>query len=79
MAPTPRIENLQVPVFMPTKTGASELVMGVATLEKGNLNIQFADNIPGEAMQRMLLRGELLGISFVMLRPPAEPETVVEE
>ena len=60
---------ITVPVIVPKDDGgATDAQMGEATLADGTLVVKFKDNnFPGLALQRMIDRGELLGITFVML------------
>lgn len=67
-----------IPVFMPTENGASETTLGYASLQGGRLIINFKETLPGVAIQRMLERGSLMGISFVMLKADPVNEAAQE-
>lgn len=60
-------KTIFVPVFMPTETGVSDVKLGSATLVDSKLEINFNDKLPSVAIQRMINRGEIIGVSFVML------------
>lgn len=62
-----------IPVFVPGEGGrVTQHEMGYADMRHGRLNIQFKDNLPAVAIQRMIARGEIVGVSFVMLSPTEE-------
>lgn len=62
-----------IPVFMPTETGISEVELAHARLKSGTLVMEFRNNAPGIAIQRLIDRGVLLGLSFVLAEPSEEP------
>ena len=64
----PRASDVEIPVFVPSTNGQTSLEMGKASLKAGVLIIEFKNNLPGVAIQRMIERGVLLGFSFVMLK-----------
>ena len=66
MAKAPEIV---IPVFMPTEEGVSDVELANAQLKAGTLVMEFRNNAPGIAIQRMLERGVLLGLSFVLADP----------
>ncbi len=69
-----------IPVYMPSEeNGAVDLVMADAFIHGKRLVIDFNDKLPSVAIRRMLERGELLGLTFVMLRMPAEEELTQEQ
>ncbi len=62
----------KVPVYLPTEGGAHpDITVGEASLKGGQLVIKFKDTLPGVAIQRMLERGSLLGVTFVVLQADA--------
>lgn len=67
----------EIPVFVPGEGGrVTTHEMGLAYMKHGRLEIVFRDNLPAVAIQRMIERGEALGVSFVMLDAEEEtPET----
>ena len=74
----PKAEDFVVPVFIPQGDGNVAGELGTATLAEGKLTIEFKETFPGVAVQRMLARGELLGLTFVQVMP-AEEETQEEK
>lgn len=66
---TPKASNVPFPVFVPSPDGTTSHEMGLASLRAGTLVIEFKNNLPGVAIQRMIERGVVLGLSFVMIAP----------
>lgn len=60
-------KELAIPVFIPKEDGTAAVMVGNGRLLKGRLVIDFKSSLPGVAIQRMLARDELMGLSFVML------------
>lgn len=70
----PEAKNIMVPVYLPTEAGVTTgIELGKANLKAGTLVIEFNDKLPAMAIQRLLERGQLLGVSFVMVDPEKEP------
>lgn len=72
MARTERLpegKDLMIPVSVPSETGTSELVVGKGSLKGGQLVIKFDDKVHSRAIQRLLERGAILGLQFVMFAP----------
>lgn len=65
----PRASDITLPVYIPSTDGAMNVEMGKGSLKHGTLVIEFKNTLPGVAIQRMLERGVILGISFVMIAP----------
>ena len=62
-----------IPVFVPGEGGrVTTHEMGYAVMRDGQLNVQFRDNLPGVAIQRMIARGEIVGVTFVLISPSEE-------
>lgn len=70
-----------VPVYVPSNNpdGTAQVEMGQASLRGGQLVIKFDDSRVSTAIQRMLIAGHLLGISFVMIAAQKDVENVSEE
>ena len=64
----PKADSLWVPVNVPSTTGESEIQIGEGTLRNGLLVVKFKDTLGGVAVQRLLERGAILGLQFVMLQ-----------
>lgn len=69
----PRATDFLIPVYIPTNDGVGGLELGKGSLKSGTLVIEFNNKLPSVAVQRMLERGELLGLSFVMVVAEEEP------
>lgn len=69
----PQAKDVFIPVYIPTNDGVGGLELGKGSLKSGTLVIEFNNNLPSVAIQRMLARGELLGLSFVMVAAEEEP------
>jgi hypothetical protein len=65
----PEGKDLTVPVSVPSESGNSELVVGKGSLKGGQLVVRFNDKVHSRAVQRLLSRGAILGIQFVMFAP----------
>lgn len=65
---TPEARKIDFPVFVPSPNGETSLEVAIANLRAGTLVIEFNNRLPGVAIQRMIERGSLLGLSFVMLQ-----------
>lgn len=59
---------MEIPLYVPTREGLNpDVTMGkVVQTAKNRLTLQFDENFPAEAIQRMIARGEQLGLTFVM-------------
>lgn len=68
-----------IPIYMPGSDGVTDIVLAKGRLKGGTLILEFESNLPGVAIQRMLGRGELLGMSFVMLEAEPAVETQDEK
>lgn len=66
---TPKASDVLLPVYVPSSDGATSIEMGKASLKSGVLIIEFKNNLPGVAIQNMIARGVVLGLSFVMVAP----------
>lgn len=64
---TPEAKVSDFPVFVPSPDGQTSLEVAKANLKAGTLVIEFRNTLPGVAIQRMIERGSLLGLSFVLL------------
>ena len=60
-------KDVYIPVLLPTANGASDYVIGKATLDEGTLTVFLDETFPAQAIQRMIDKGRILGITFVMI------------
>lgn len=65
---------MEIPLYVPTREGLNpEITMGkVVQTAPNRLTLQFDESFPAEAIQRMLARGENLGLTFVMTNTKKE-------
>lgn len=66
-----------LPIYIPTEEGVGDLVIGNAEVRGSTLVVNFADNLPAEAIRARIIRGELTGMTFTI--PPDEAEAAREE
>jgi len=85
----PHVETA-IPVYVPTTEG--EPMMGAdldedghyrgsvakASLRDGKLVLEFKDNFPAMAIQRLLSRGALMGLQFILHTEEADTRTDAE-
>lgn len=58
--------ELVVPVYVPDSNfSTTSMELGTARLSENKLEIEFNGRFPSIALQRMLARGEILGLTFV--------------
>lgn len=60
-------KDVNIPVLLPTTNGASDYAIGKATLDEGTLTVKFDETFPAQAIQRMIDKGRILGMTFVMI------------
>lgn len=65
----PEAKDLTVPVSVPSESGNSQLTVGKGSLKGGQLVVKFDNKVHSRAVQRLLERGAILGIQFVMFAP----------
>lgn len=68
----PEGKDLTVPVSVPSESGNSELTVGKGSLKGGQLVVKFNNKVHARAVQRLLERGSILGIQFVMFAPDSD-------
>lgn len=61
-----------VPVFVPGDDGKPNLVVGQGRLSEGRIEISLKDSAPAMALERMMNRGEILGLSFIHIPKTGE-------
>lgn len=59
--------HLVLPVYVPNSDNVASVTMGTSELTDNKLTIEFDETFFASAIQRMLSRGELLGVTFVQL------------
>lgn len=67
MSHLPKVDSATVPVFLPTTEGVSGVIIGEASIRSGTMVVEFKDSFPGVAIQRMIARGSIMGMSFVVI------------
>lgn len=67
----PTAANIDLPIFIPTSKGETKLEVGKARLRAGTLVVEFRDTGAAVALQKMIERGVLLGMSMILLQPDA--------
>lgn len=68
-------DKFHIPIFVPAEPGREpKTVIAEGALLNGKLTITFNDRLPAQAIQRMIEREFLIGLSFVLLRPAGEGE-----
>ena len=72
----PEAKDMAIPVWVPSPSGNSKLTVGKGSLKGGQLVVKFSDKLPAIAIQRMLERGALIGMNFVMLQPDPKNEAM---
>lgn len=55
-----------IPVYIPTEDGYGELELGKASMKVGTLVIEFNTKLPSIAIQNRILRGDIVGVTFVI-------------
>jgi hypothetical protein len=63
-----KIQDAQIAVYVPNENNELKLELGKASLKGGQLVIKFNDRLPGQTIQRMIARGDLMAVTLV----PAE-------
>lgn len=63
-----------VPVYLPTEDGVSDIVLAEGSLGDAELLIKFNDKLPAAAIQRLIKRGVLVGLSFVLIKEEEDGE-----
>ena len=59
--------NVDIPITIPMADGESRLTIGLGRLRYGTLVIEFKDTFPSVALQNLISRGSLIGLSVVMI------------
>lgn len=63
-----------IPIYVPDSKGNVALQVGAGRLEDGKLVIEFDNSVSSVAIQRMISRKLLLGLSFVAYAHEGAPE-----
>lgn len=66
--------NGPITVFVPNEEGEPSLIVGEFTLKDGKMEIEFEDNFPAKAVQRMLDRGEIFALAIYKQEPASEED-----
>lgn len=67
----PKASDVVLPVYVPSENGVTRIELAKATMRNGTMIVEFKNNLPGVAIQKIIERGVVLGLSFVMIAPDA--------
>lgn len=75
----PQAKNVPLPIYAPTEDGKLSIEVASATLRGGTMVVEFRNTLPGVAIQRMIERGSILGLQFVMISPDEKNEAAQQK